>query len=132
MNLQINWRKVFLDIYPENLIKQFLRVVVPLYFFIGFFFGYLLMNTKTFLYGEHKNLETTLMFYFTFPIFLPILISFFLLSSIHIVRHNNPFLLSKIGFKYLLVYGLNAGMIVLALFCFLIYFFVMNIVFKIV
>lgn len=130
--MKINWSKVWMDFYPQDLMKQFKKVSVPFYLCFGILLFYLIQNLHAILFSKVVAGDAVITFYFLFPIVYPLLILGLLLSSIHILRHNNPFILYYIGFKQLLVYFITIGLIPFCLFFFLLYFYFMNAVFKFV
>lgn len=132
MKIKINWSKVFMDFYPNDLIKQFKRVSLPFYLSFGILLFYILQNLQSILFSKIVSFDSVFTFYFLFPIVYPIVIIGLLLSSIHILRHNNPFILYYISFKQLFVYCVSVGVIPFCLFFLLLYFHLMNAVFKFV
>lgn len=132
MNFKINWSKTFLDFYPHEIVKQFTKISLPLYLGFSLVFLYIIMNFKFLFLSKNISLETVVAFYFILPILFPLTLIGLLLSSIHILRHNNPFYLFYFNFKHLLLYGFNAGMIVFSLLFLFVYGVIINQVFKIV
>lgn len=126
MKIQINWSKVFMDFYPEDLVKQFKKVSLPFYLGFSLLLFFLLFNIKPLLFSKTVSLNDVFVFYFLFPVVFPLTLLGLLLSSIHILRHNNPFVLFHIHLKYLFLYLLNVGMIFFTFVFFLIYLFFMN------
>lgn len=132
MNLKINWSKTLLDFYPYEIVKQFTKISLPFYLSFSLVFLYIIFNFKGLFLDKNISLETVFAFYFILPIVFPLTLIGLLLSSIHILRHNNPFYLYYINFKHLLIYGFNAGMIVFSLVFLLVYVVIINQVFKII
>lgn len=131
MKISVNWSKVFLNFYPADIVKQFKRVSIPLYLSFSLVFIYVIMNFKELFLSKNFSLEIIFAFYFILPILLPFTAFGLLLSSFHIARNHNPFLLYCLNFKHLLIYGFNFGMIVFSSLFLLIYFIFINQVFKI-
>lgn len=110
MKVKINWSKVFLDIYPGDMVKQFKRISIPLYLSFSLLFLYILKNSEHIFLSKNITLETVFSFYFILPILLPLLLIGLFLSSIHILRHNNIFILYQISLKYCFLYGFSFGL----------------------
>lgn len=130
MKMKINWSKVFMDFYPDDLFKQFKRVSIPFYLSFGILLFYILLNLQPILMSKIITFDAVITFYFLFPIVYPILILGLLFSTIHIIRHNNPFILYYVSFKQLLVYVISIGVIPFCLFFLCLYGYLMNLVFK--
>ncbi len=132
MKLTLNWSKIFLDFYPEDMVKQFKKVSIPFYLSFSLLFFYILQDFEALFISKVINLGTVFAFYFLLPILFPSLLIGLILSSVHILRHNNPIILYHINFKHFLLYVLNFGMIIFSSIFLTIYSFFINQVFKII
>lgn len=126
MKLKLNWSKVFMDFYPNDLVKQFKKVSLPFYLGFSFLLFFLVQNIQPLLMSKTVSVGDVFTFYFLFPVIFPLLLLGLLLSSIHIVRHNNPFILYHVSFKYLILYMVSIGMLFFTFLFLVIYIFFMN------
>ena len=129
MKIKLNWSKIVMDFYPNDFVQQFKKVSLPFYFGFSFLLFYLVQNMQSFLLSKTVSLEDVFTFYFLFPIVFPLLLIGLLLSSIHILRHNNPIILYHINFKQFVLYVINFGMLVFTFLFLMIYIFFMGTVF---
>lgn len=132
MKIKLNWSKIFMDFYPYNLVTQFKKVSLPFYIGFSFLLFFLVQNLQPLLLSKTVSIGDVFTFYFLFPLIYPLLLIGLLLSSIHILRHNNPFILYYINFKHFLLYLVNLGMIAFTLLFLAIYAFFMNSVLSLV
>ena len=119
--MKFNLAKIFLDFYPEDMVKQFKKISLLFYFGLSLEFMYLILNINSLLHTTVVTVEGVFAFFFLFPIGTLILSFGLLLSSIHILRHNNPIVLYYMSFKKLILYVFNIGMILTSLIILFIY-----------
>lgn len=119
----------FLNFFPNDEYKQFLKVIFPIYFILGSELLYLFLNGKYLFYGE-ITLETLFVYYFLLPVVTLILPICLMISSIQLIKRFNFFIIIKEiynikrFFTYMFsVFFLFSGFTILFIyFCFCMYF----------
>jgi hypothetical protein len=121
MKLNFNWNKIFLNIYPEDIVKQFKKVVLPFYFLMSFILTFILLNSHEIFHTKSATLSAFFAFYFVFPVLLPICFLGLIFSTINVLRNNNPLFLYHVNFKHFIIYVFNVGILLPSVFLFLIF-----------
>lgn len=121
MKINLNWNKIFLNIYPDDIMKQFKKVVLPFYFFMSFVLAFIILNANDIFISKSPTFSALIAWYFVFPIIMPICLLGLIFSTFQIIKNNNPLFLYHIAFKNFIIYVLNIGIFLPSLFLFLVF-----------
>lgn len=110
MNININWNKIFLNIYPDDITKQFKKVFLPFYFTLSLVFSFIILNSQEIFFSNNNSLVSFFAYFILFPILLPGCIFGIICSTLHIIRKHNPLFLYYVNFKHFLLYVFSIGM----------------------
>lgn len=121
MKINLNWNKIFLNIYPDDIMKQFKKVFLPFYISLVLVLSFTLLNYADIFILNAPTLSGLMAWYFVYPIILPFCLLGVIFSTANIIRKNNPLFLFYINFKYFIIYTFSVGMLISSLFLFLVF-----------